>query len=212
MKTFNFLLVILFFSFSFQSKAQFSLGIKGGYTKAWEGYGETSLPEDAEIHVSGFNLSAPAYYQFARHFRVGLEPGYVQRGAACFPGYFSLPFDTRFYLNYVEMPLMISANFPVYRNKLEVFGKAGYGASFLITAFREQTVVNGDEPPERIKWDLSESSNFYRLDHGFYGGLGIGFNQIFLEWDYYYGLIDVDKFNTTKNRSMDFSLGYAIRL
>jgi hypothetical protein len=74
------------------------------------------------------------------------------------------------------MPLMISANFPVYRNKLEVFGKAGYGASFIIAAFREQTVVNGDEPPERMKWDLSESSNFNRWDHGFYGGLGVGFN------------------------------------
>lgn len=198
-------------------QAQFSLGIKGGYTVAWEYYGEILLPDDAEIDVRGFNISALAYYQLNRFLRVGIEPGYVQRGAACVPGSFPVfRGDTKFYLDYAELPIMASFHLPILKNKFEISAKTGYGAAFLIKAIREQALFGPDEPPIREKMELGENSILNRWDHGFYGGIGIarnlGTHQIFLESDFYLGLVDAERFNTSKNRSIDLNIGYRILL
>ena len=83
-----------------QLQAQFVLGLKSGATKAWEDYGDVVTPDGANIHINGFQLSGLAYYKITPNFWVGMEPGWVERGAACEPGFLIFNEDTKLFLNY----------------------------------------------------------------------------------------------------------------
>ncbi len=202
--------------------AQFSIGLQGGFTKAWEEYGDVGLPDDAEIDISGLNISILAYHRLGKNLQIGVEPGFARRGAACEPGWNVGPGpifrgDTKLLLNYVEAPLMVSGNLNFFQNKFEVFGKVGYGTSFLASAYSEEITLGTDEPAERTRINLDESSSrLNRWDHGIYTGFGVAYNlgknQIFLASDVYMGMKDADRNNTSKNRSVDFNIGYMIRL
>ena len=201
-----------------QASAQYTVGIKGGYTVAWPDYGDVQLPENAETQVNGLNGSLLIYYRAHDHIHVGFEPGYINRGAACVPGWQPIFVgDTKLLLNYVELPLMISGNHSLIDNRLEVFGKLGYGLSMITTAFQEQIPQNTEIPPSRDRLDVDDpSSSLNRFDHGLYGGIGVAYNfdvyQVFVETNYYHGMKDVDKSTTSKIRSMNLSVGCAIKL
>lgn len=193
-------------------QAQLSLGIEGGFTKAWEFY-NVELPEDAEIHVNGFNVHALAYLKFGKHLSLGIEPGYVQRGAACVPGFIApIRGDNTFLLDYIEAPIMLKGKLPLLGEKLEIFGKLGYGASLMVSGILEVQPANEDEEPFREK--LGERVR--KLDHGAYGGLGLGINmgpgQLFLESDYYFGVPNAAIINRSENRSTNVNVGYIIEL
>ncbi len=213
-----FLLLSIFFSL--QAQAQFSLGIEGGYIRSWEDYGETIIPENAVIHVNRLNLSLSAYYGLGKNFKIGIEPGYIQRGAACVPGWLGRPSffgDTKFLLNYVALPIMVAKDFFVYKNKISLSVKLGYGVSYLVSGIQENVFIGSDDPPVRRDLDISgPDSSFNRWDHGWYGGLSIIYhlqnNQLFLSTDYYNAINDTDRFNSSQNRSLSFNLGYAIPL
>jgi len=212
------LFVFLCCCITFQIRAQFSVGVRGGYIKAWEEYGDVDLPDNAKIHVNGFQVSALAYFEIIKHINIGLEPGYTQRGAACVPGFVVFNEEAKLFFNYIELPLMIKARFPVCNDKLEIFGKAGYGTSRIMTAFQEIQDLGSDEPPVRTEIDLNPrfGININRWDQGIYGGLGVAYNVrnnlLFLESNYYFGLKDVDTSKTSKNRSIHLGLGYLLKL
>ncbi len=223
MKNIKNLFVLICLLIATQVSAQFTVGIKGGYTNAWEQYGDVDLPDDAEIDISGFNISSQVYYKLNNHLQLGIEPGVVKRGAACRPGWNIGPdpffnADTKILLNYVEAPIMVLGNLGFFQNKLELFGKIGYGAAYLSSGVLEQLQqgTGFDDPVLKTPLDLSKSSNMNRWDHGAYAGMGLGYNlgrhQVFIESDFYMGMKDAERFNTSKNRSVDFSIGYLIRL
>ena len=201
---------------AYQASAQFSVGIRTAYTKAWQDYGDVELPDNAEVHVNGIQVSALAYFKISKFLSIGLEPGYAERGAACIPGFTTFESDTRFFLDYVEVPVMVLGKLPVYKNKFEVIGKAGYGPSYIVRGIREDTDLWSLNPPVESDIPLDGFSQFNRWDHGFYGGLALGFNfgqsKIFIESNYYYGLKDFDNLNTSKNRSLNLGLGYTIKI
>ncbi len=221
MKNFSVSFVFLFVIMAFSAKAQFSIGVKGGYTRAWEDYGENRvlLPEDAKIHVHRFNLSLSVYRQLGKHWQIGLEPGYAGRGAACVPGwefYQPVPVfrgDTRFRLNYLEMPLMFRFEQSFGGGKVYAFASAGYGFSYLISGFRE--VVDLDTGAKVSTVDIAEELT--RWEHGPYGSLGFGFPvkehiRCFLAATYYRGLVNVDPFNPSQARALNVDLGFAFSL
>lgn len=200
--------------YSSQLEAQLSIGIKGGYSNAWEEYGDVNLPDDAEIDVNGFFISLLSYYKINKHLAIGLEPGYVQRGAACRPGWEPVfEGDTKFVLNYLELPVMIRGNISLFKEKMEVFGKIGYGVSMLQKGTEVVTSFDSDDPPVSTKIDFEgRFSALNKYDHGAYGGLGFGFNlgknQLFVEANYYHASIDFDDNNTSLNRSLQFGVGF----
>ncbi|MCH8903356.1 MAG: outer membrane beta-barrel protein [Bacteroidetes bacterium] len=208
-------LALLFCFLTLQLTAQISLGIKGGYVRAWEQY-NLVLPDDAKIHVNRFQVSALAYYQVNNYVSLGVEPGFTQRGAACVPGFILFRDEVKLLLNYLELPLMISVNVPLCEDKMEVFGKLGFGTARVIAAFREESSQLGDEPPIRTRLNTSFPSIFRRWDYGIYSGFGfaidIGADQLYVESSYFHGLRDVDVFNNSKNRSLHFAIGYMVRL
>ena len=216
MKNLPYLITLLLFCMILnQLSAQFSIGLKGGHARAWEDYGDTWLPEGARVHVNGINVSTLAYYRLGRHLQIGIEPGFVQRGAACIPGFLTFNSDTKLLLNYLELPIMVAANVSFFNHRLELFGKVGVSTSYITTAHREVVDLLGEDPMLRTKLDLRDG-NMKRWDRGLHGNLGLGYqlgsNQLFFEVAHYYGLRDVDNFFTSKNRNLNLNLGYLIRL
>ncbi len=215
MKTIVFLSVLLIASAT-QLYAQCTFGIKGGYTTAWENYGDAYLPLDAKTHIAGFNVSVLAYHNFSKHFAIGSEPGFIERGASCVPGFITFESDTKLYFYYAELPVLIQAHVSLLNEKISLYIKGGYGISLLTMGYREDILLFTEEPPVKSKIDLSAESRFSKIDNGIYSGLGAGYNfennQIFFAFDYYYGLINADKFNASKNRSINLNVGYLINL
>lgn len=210
------LLICLSLATTFSLNAQTSIGIKGGYTIAWEFY-DLPLPDDAEIEVFGVNFGAMVYQRINPNLQIGLEPGFINRGAACEPGWTSnFTGDTSLAINYFELPIMISGHFPFCKGKLELFGKGGYGMGAVLTAFELYTPTGNDEPSDIDQIHFGDDSNFNRWDHGIYSGAGLGLKlgpgQLIVETDFYYGFRNVDRSFTSKNRSLNFNLGYIVQL
>ncbi len=208
--------LLLLSAFPFLSKAQISVGIKGGYTTAWEFY-NTNLPEGADISVDGFNVSAMIYKPLGKHLQIGIEPGYVQRGAACIPGWQPIfAADTRLLLNYVEAPVMLSGKIPLLNGRMEIFGKVGYGFSRLVRAYQQNTLTDWENPEPKSRIPLNGFNGLNEWDHGVYTGAGIGMKagpgKLTLEVNHYLGLRDATEGATSKNRSLNFNVGYSISL
>ena len=79
-----------------------------------------------------------------KYIEFGVEPGFIRRGAACVPGWNGginpepiFPGDSKFVLDYIEMPIMAKFNLPLFKDKFEISGKAGYGGSMLVKSIRE---------------------------------------------------------------------------
>ncbi len=219
MKTQKLLLISFFAFFTFQLSAQISIGLKTGYTRAWEKY-DVEVPDDARIHVRGFNIAGMVYLKVNNYLSIGVEPGYIERGAACVPGWNSIDpgfrGDTELFLKYAEMPVMVKSQLPLFNGKLEVFGKAGYGMAYMTTAFEQTTDLDGILPAVRSKIDLSNDDRLNRLDHGFYSTIGLskslGKGKIFIETAYYGSVRDADRNNFSKNRNLNFNIGYLLDL
>jgi hypothetical protein len=205
---------ILFLLCGTQTNAQISIGLKSGYTRAWQNYGDVVVPEDATTHIHGFHVTATTYLNINRHIEVGIEPGFIRRGAACFPGWNGginpnpvFPGDSKFILDYIELPLMAKFKMPIFTHKFEVSGKVGYGASMLAYAVRENETSG-----ERSDIELGKSSILNRWDHGIYSSVGFGYNfkssQIYIGSDFYAGLRNAERFNSSQNRGLNFNLGY----
>ncbi len=199
-------LVLILFISTF-SNAQISLGVKGGISNAWEFYGDVGLPEGAQIDVNGYHFAILSYYELTPFLSVGVEPGYVQRGAACVPGWNEWVGDTKFMLNYIELPLMLRGNVSFFNDQIEIYGKTGISGGFVQKGMEIIDPQSDGIPITRTKIDFKdEFESLQRFDYGIYGGLGFAFNfgqnSFFIEGDYYHGLRDFDRLNTSKNRSI----------
>ncbi|MBO3697784.1 hypothetical protein [Roseivirga sp. E12] len=219
MKTQKLILISFFTFFTFQLSAQISVGFKAGYTRAWEKY-DVDVPEDARIHVTGFNISGMVYLKINDHLSLGIEPGYVERGAACVPGWNAIDpgfrGDTELFLKYAELPIMAQGQLPLLKGRLEVFGKVGYGMAYLTTAFEKITDLDGIVAPTRSKLDLSSDDRLNRLDHGIHGTIGLsktlGKGRVFIETAFYSSVRNADRNNFSRNRNLNFNLGYLLSL
>lgn len=198
--------------------AQVSIGVKVFYNQAWQQYDESLLilRENVYIHTPG--ASATVEYAIDQHFSLVAEPGFVQRGAACFPG-FALPIggtEVTFVGNYVEMPVMVQGQLHAWQNKLQFFLQAGAGYSYLINAHREFDFQDPEAPVQRERVNFDQEPNVNRVDFGFYGGGGVGVKAgpgyLTAECRYYHGMPDVDDFQVSKNRALSFGVGYRVGL
>ncbi|WNJ20202.1 hypothetical protein [Pontibacter sp. G13] len=202
------LLLLLLIAIPMAGMAQLKLGIQGGYTQAWEYYGDVDLPDDAVIHINRYHVTGTVYWQISDRFSVGIEPGYVQRGAACVPGWMPIfDGDTKFFFHFASAPVMTNFTFPIFKDRLNLNLKAGYGASFLVGAYREVIDFNSDEPPVRTTMPVQNSGFLRAWDHGAYGGASLeipmGRVSLVSGVDYYHGMVDTDRFNTSKNRNVN---------
>ena len=206
--------IALFVCFTFNLQAQLRVGADLGYTRAWQDYGAFQAPEGAQIHVHGFHASLTAYKSLNRYFAIGVEPGFIERGAACVPGWQPVfEGDTRLDLHYIQVPAFLECRLPLIENHLELIGGLGYSLGFMAAAFREDAFFLIDTPPTRTRLDDSNGLNdLNRWDHGAQGKLGlalrIGSGQLLLQSSYYHGLRNADRNNDSQNRGLNFSIGW----
>lgn len=202
-----------------QLSSQISVGLRGGYTKAWPDYGDTVLPEDAETDVEGYNFSFMIYTKVSPTVSLGVEPGIVQRGAACFPGWQPIFLgDTKVNVSMLEFPLLVRKEISMPKTKISIGGKIGYGLSYAVSGKETITPLEPNPQPIISDLDLNDPELMIkRWDHGIYSGLEARYqitnkHCLVLESNFYLGMHNIDKINYTKNRSLGFSLGYVYTL
>lgn len=198
--------------------AQVSLGVRAFYNNAWQQYDESLLILRENVYIHNAGAAATVEYAIDPHFSLVVEPGFVQRGAACLPG-FGLPVggsEVTFVGSYVEMPVLAQAHLYALQNKLQFFVQAGAGYSYLMKAHRKFDFVNPEAPSQRERINFDQEPNINRLDFGYYGGGGIGIKAgpgyLTATCRYYHGMPDVDDFQVSKNRAMSYGVGYKISL
>jgi len=196
--------------------AQITLGVNVFYNNAWQQYDENLLILRQQVYIHNVGASATVEYAIDQHFSLVVEPGFVQRGAACEPG-FQLPIggsEATLVGNYIEMPVTLQGNLFAWQNKLQFFAKAGAGYSYLTGGYRE--IDFEDSAAQRTRLDMSQEPNLNRLDFGFYGGGGVGVKAgpgyLTAEFRYYHGMPDMDDFQVSKNRALSYGVGYRIGL
>lgn len=216
MRIFKLILSAIILFTSTQAYSQITVGFKTAFVKAWEEYGDVGLPDDANIHINSIKVSALIYKPIGNFMELGIEPGYVQRGAACEPGFIIFQQDTKLEINYLELPVMAKFNLKTKNQKFSLFSKIGGSASMAFSAYREVMEIPDLQPFSRTKLELNDNDALSRWDYGLYGGLGmevaIGPGRLLMEGNYYYGIPNVDSFNRSQNRSVEISVGYLISL
>lgn len=191
------------------AKAQFSVGIQGGYTRAWEKYSEdVGVPDDAKIHIHTYHVTASFYYQISQKLYLGIEPGFAQRGAACVPGFVDFVGETKLYFSYAEIPVMLKLQLP-FTEKMGIEAKVGYGGAYMLAA-KQVTDYGATSETEII--DLNNNGNYNRIEHGYFNGLGLYYSfsktKLVFSAEFYNSFTDAVAFISSKNRSIDLGLGY----
>ena len=219
-------------AFYLPANAQLSFGIKVSVTKAWH----SSDPSDAP-NMQGLSTTLSLYKKLNKFIEVGLEPGIVQRGTTqtfgpdiytcylcCFgdcviPGYSISKSVTGLKASYIQAPLLLQVKLPLANGKLAVFGKTGGGPSWLASGYYDTDVfddITFETRPENKALDFSKNDSPKRWDIGLNSGAGIGYHlgcgMLTIEMEYYHGLRDVVDYTSFKNRSVSYSLGYAVNL
>ena len=220
------LIGIFFIAFLHHINCQTELGIKGGYTNSWPGYGDLELLINPKTNVSGYNLSLFFGMSINDKLGISLQPGFIKRGAASLlwvsgSGFGLQPVfegDSKVFLHYFELPIFINKKFKF--KSTNIIPSFGYGLSFLNSASVNQelllasgksTIVSNVE----VGNDSEESLN--RLDHGFYFSIRIDQqilqnHFIFFESAYYLGMTDYDKLHSLKNRNVNFNFGFGYNI
>ena len=214
MKRRKLFLLSIFLLLSLGSQCQISLGIKGGYSKVWEDYGDIEIPDGAIIHLNRFNIALTAYKQINKFLSIGIEPGYAQRGAACVPGTIFFDDDSKFFFDYLSIPLFASGHLNLLDNKLGLFGKVGYGVSRFV--YGESEIPGGVGFPEFVRFQVGPGwNNINGWEHGTYlgGGIQIAVWKGFIrfESEYYLSFNNAVWSFNSKNRSLSANLGYMIQ-
>jgi len=217
MKIKNLLLLVALFGMSLNAFAQTYVGFKGGYTNAWEDYGEFTPPEDADISIDGFHAALTIEKNIGKYFSLAVEPGIIKRGAACVPGWQPIFLgDTKLHLQYAELPIYAGVKLPLLKQKLHLSLQAGYSASYLYRGVEEVIEFNSEEPPTKTVLVLKDDNRLNRWDHGASIKTGIQYNmgiyQINLSGSYYMGSVNADVWNDSLNRNINYSLGIARKM
>lgn len=199
--------------FSLNCLAQYTVGLKAGYTHAQEDYGLTILPVDARRHIHSFNIYGMFYKQLSKTFSLGIEPGYIQRGAFCFPGWDTggglFVNDTKWFLHYIDVPIRLKAQLPIIKDKLWIHTKVGAGAACLVG--KQASILSGESWSEREK---ITNVNFHQFDYSANGAIGFEFpfksGRILIESDYVVSFRDATDLATSMNRNWNVDIGYLI--
>lgn len=197
--------------------SQIVLGAKFTANHNWQKYAEGTNAANADLSVWGMGASAYVLYQMNSHFAIGVEPGLVQRGTKCLPGYIlPYPGDAKIVCNFIEMPIVGEASWKVWQDRLLLFGRVGGGLSRAVGGYQEISSLNPEVPVRRSDLVIKDEPWINKWEKGIQAGLGLGVKAgpgyISLETRYYQALNDFSERTESKNRSLGYSLGYRIAL
>ncbi len=197
--------------------SQLSFGAKITANHNWQKYDEGTNAANNDLSVWGMGTSVSAMYSVGSHFAVGVEPGLVQRGTKCLPGYIlPYPGDAKIVCNFIEMPIVAQINWKTWQDRILFFGKIGGGVSRAVGGYKEISSWNPEVPVKRSGLVIKDENWIRKWEKGLQGSIGVGVKAgtgyINLETRYYHALNDFSKNATSKNRSLGYSLGYLVFL
>jgi len=202
------------------SQAQISIAAHAGYTLAWEDYGDIILPEDAVIHIHGFHAAAAINYTLSKRISLATEPGLTRRGAACVPGWNqginpnpNFPADTRFLLDYAELPMLFQMHFGFGQGRFELVPSLGYSTAMMLRGTEETIDLETKKVVNSRLLDIGGAfGEVRRFDHGAKCGLKLARNfvgyQVYAKTSFYMAMRDASPGLSSKNRALDLSIGY----
>lgn len=207
----------------FQLSAQLTAGLKVQSGKSWQDYtfAEGVPPIDGyNQRITHQGISAELFYQLQNpRFQLGIAPGFVQRGAACEPGFLGdnpfLAQEATLYANYIQAPLLVRFR-PLLKKRFSLFTQVGGGLGYLVGGYRDVVFWNPDEPSEKQPLVFDNEPSLNRIELGLQGGFGLSYQlgpgELQLSGDYYHGLTDMNKNFGSLHRAWSVGLGYAFRL
>ena len=194
--------------------AQITVGLQVQSGESWQYYGEETAINGFDQQIPHYGVSAQVYYPVLPHLAVGLSPGFMRRGAACFPGFtggFQPVQDATIYANYLQLPVMLKADFPL-GGRWFTYAEGGAGFSYLLNGHWDLLFANLEGDRQRRDIDFEEDSFLNRFDFAVQANLGVayqlGVGQLRLGAGYYHGLLDVNDNNTSENRAWSINLAY----
>ncbi len=205
------LLFLLLFSTSLSSQTTLTITTQMG--KAWQNYGDDFPINGYEQNITHYGFSAAVFRAINHRLAIGVAPGFMRRGAACEPSFAPgnrlVPpisqIDATLYLNYLQLPFFLRAEFPIW-GKLEVVAQGGAGFAYLLSGFREITYFNNFVPDERLDLDFDGvDQNLNRFDFGWTSSIGFGYpigkGKLRISGEHYYSFLDMNQNNTSLNRN-----------
>lgn len=217
------LLILLLSSFGLL-KAQISLGAEAGYTRAWMNYGNIILPQNAITHVHSYNASVRMQYQLGQYLSATTAPGYVRRGAACRPtigwgsalGIVDFPADAKMFLHFIDLPVSLQGHLSFGKGRWELMPSLGYGVAMMLHAREEIFDLETLETVQSNHLGIGKWRQLKRFDQGLRAAMGLARNmgqyQVYVRATYHYGLRDMERFMTSKNRALNLNLGVLVNL
>lgn len=199
---------------SFLLNAQISVGLQVQSGESWQYYGEDVGINGFDQRIAHYGISAQMLYGLTPNISVGISPGYMRRGAACFPGFtggFQPVQDATIFANYLQIPVTIKADFPL-SSRWSTFAEVGGGFSYLLNGHWELLFFDTEGDRQERDIDFVQDDFLNRYDFAIQANVGIAYQmnsgQIRLGGGYYHGFLDVNDNNTSENRAWSANLGY----
>lgn len=213
------LLILPVFLFAIlQLNAQLAVGLQIQTGESWQYYGEETPINGFDQRIDHYGVSAQLYYPLSERFSVGIAPGFMRRGAACFPGFvgdFQPVLDATIYANYLQLPIVAKFDLPL-GGRWALTAEAGGGFSYLLNGHWQLLLSNLEGDRQRRDIDFEQDSFLNRYDFAVQSNVGLayrlGLGQLRLTGGYYHGFLDVNDNNTSENRAWSVNLGYLYSL
>ena len=193
------LLISIVLTFATSTKAQLSVGLRGGVNFAHINYNDPVLKYRPKT-APGFALLLN--YAITPSLNIQLEPGIAQWSAQMYnkqttPGYIS-ELTYRIYMNYIEVPVLIQ--YKPHFGKLQAIFSFGPEARFLAKPLKAKTkrigyfgglIIDQFDKVDVYKGDMGIN----KFDIGLMAGAGIAYPlgplHLFAEGRYHYGLTNI---------------------
>jgi hypothetical protein len=217
----------------FALKSEFSVGVKATENHTWKHYDASQYRKEVSYSNWHFNPALVLDWRFSKYFSLGIEPTMIQGVCRTYTSqwqegrpniiiewpYGTQPIDIQMNTNYLALPLLLKARFPIFKNNLLISPEFGYSFAWFVSGKRIETPANTALFPVReTKLNRKNSSDINHYDEGLNVGLGfsIPLKRSFIDVNarYYKGQKDVNKyqFESSKNQIVSYQLGYRVTL
>jgi hypothetical protein len=198
------------------SQKKWSIGLQTGATSASMKYANDNFEQQFDRKIWGANATAEVNYFFTKKLAVGSGLGWSQRGSRCMPGWIVIPETDLFTtIDYLEIPLNVKYLQPI-SSKFRLTGSIGGSYCNAFSVVEEvKNIVGEDWGESRRRFKPSEDpfKQFNTNDFSAQGSLGAEFlvgkhSAATAQFRYTYGFENYVKSAESKNRALDFRIGW----
>lgn len=221
------LALAIILSISTSSFVQLSVGVEGGFTRSRTHYGNAHVGPYRFRPINGFNASLKVEHQLISFIDLVSNPGFVRRGmthSAALPwpgasGLVTTPTKIVVCMDFLELPILFQANIVEWRRGRswsQIAAGLGYSVGYMFRARERQFDLETLDMTESYQLTIGNNGRLQRIDQGLRWSLNLikhyGKHQLYANMTCYYGIVDMEQFMRSKNRSLNINLGVLVPL